>query len=132
MITFLRRRGFKFYDWATGHNVLQCLDELSQTQWLSPDELRALQIHRLQSLLEHAYTYVPYYRRVFDEVGFRPGNLVQDPESFHKIPPYPKHISAAILRNFSPPMRPGEKSYGQTPPLAQRANLLFSGAVVKL
>ncbi|MGK5683081.1 phenylacetate--CoA ligase PaaK [Actinoplanes sp. URMC 104] len=38
----------------------------------SPDELRALQLRRLQQTLRHAYANVPLYRRKFDEAGVRP------------------------------------------------------------
>jgi phenylacetate-CoA ligase len=90
MTLFLRRQGFKFFDWATGHNIVQRFNELVHTQWLSSDELQALQLHRLQSLLEYAYQHVPYYRRVFNEVGFQPASLARDPDSFRKIPPVSK------------------------------------------
>lgn len=97
MVLFLRRQGLKFYEKATGRNILQRLDELKRTQWLSSDELQALQNRRLQSLLEYAYAHVPYYRRVFDEIGFRPGDMERDPDSFRKIPP----VSKATMRDHS-------------------------------
>jgi len=95
MVPFLGRQGLKFFDKVTGHNILHRLDELTRAQWLSADELQTLQMHRLQSLLEYAYAYVPYYRRVFDEVGFRPDRLAVDPGSFRRIPP----VSKAYMRD---------------------------------
>jgi phenylacetate-CoA ligase len=97
MMLFLRRQGLKFFDIVTGQNILHRLDELNHTQWLGPDELRALQMRRLQSLLEYAYAHVPYYRRVFGEVGFRPDELERDPDSFRRIPP----VSKAYMREHS-------------------------------
>ena len=38
----------------------------------SIDELRALQLKRLQATLRHAYTHSPVYRRKFDEAGVHP------------------------------------------------------------
>jgi len=90
----LHHYGLKFYDRVTGHHILDRLDELTHTQWLSPEELQALQRRRLRSLLAYAYMYVPYYQRVFDEVGFRADALESDPESFWKIPP----VSKATMR----------------------------------
>ncbi|MFD8478543.1 phenylacetate--CoA ligase PaaK [Kitasatospora sp. NPDC059673] len=39
---------------------------------LDPEELKALQLTRLRSTLEHAYRNVDFYRRKFDEAGVRP------------------------------------------------------------
>jgi phenylacetate-CoA ligase len=51
---------------VTGRRILARLEELNRTQWLSREELNALQQAKLQRLLEYAYQYVPYYRRTFD------------------------------------------------------------------
>jgi phenylacetate-CoA ligase len=40
----------------------------------SVDELRALQLERLQRTLHHAYEHVPLYRRKFDEAGVHPSD----------------------------------------------------------
>lgn len=48
---------------------------LHAAQWRSPDELRALQWRRLRELLAFAYRRSPLYRRRFDEVGVRPGDI---------------------------------------------------------
>lgn len=40
----------------------------------SLDELRALQLKRLQSTLQHAYAHSPVYRAKFDAVGVHPGD----------------------------------------------------------
>jgi len=44
---------------------------------LHATELEALQLQRLRRLLDHSYENVPYYRKLFDSVGFRPGHLKQ-------------------------------------------------------
>lgn len=41
----------------------------------SIDELRALQLQRLQWTLQHAHSNVPHYRRSFDEAGVHPRDL---------------------------------------------------------
>jgi phenylacetate-CoA ligase len=86
MSVSLRREALKLYQLATGRRILVRFDELNRTQWLSHDELLALQRDKLQRLLDYAYQYVPHYRRTFDEMGFRPADLRKDPASFQKIP----------------------------------------------
>lgn len=82
----------------TGRRILACLEELNRSQWLSRDELLALQEAKLQRLVEYAYQYVPYYRRTFDEVGFYPEDMKHNPECFARLPILTKDI---IRKNFS-------------------------------
>src|SRR5215203_1402865 len=45
---------------------------LDPAERMGLDELRALQLERLQWTLRHAYENVPHYRRAFDEAGVHP------------------------------------------------------------
>jgi phenylacetate-CoA ligase len=45
---------------------------LDPAERMSVDELRALQLERLQWTLRHAYENVPHYRQAFDAAGVRP------------------------------------------------------------
>ena len=74
------------------------MEELNRTQWLSRDELLALQRDKLLRLVEYADQFVPYYRRVFKEVGFQPDDLRQDMANLSKIPILTKSI---IRRNWN-------------------------------
>lgn len=49
--------------------------DLELNQWRSPEDLEVLQFMRLKALLIHAYENVPYYRRLFQQVGFAPHQL---------------------------------------------------------
>jgi phenylacetate-CoA ligase len=51
--------------------------ELEPIERASADELRALQLQRLQWSVRHAYDNVPHYRRVFDAKGLHPSDLKQ-------------------------------------------------------
>ncbi len=51
------------------------LGALRAQQWWSPEKLASLQSRRLQTLIEHAYANVPYYRRVMSERGVRPAHI---------------------------------------------------------
>jgi len=59
-------------------------------------QLREFQEHRLKALLLHAYANVPYYRRVFGEIGLIHGKAV-DMSKFDRIPVLTKDI----LRRFT-------------------------------
>jgi phenylacetate-CoA ligase len=51
--------------------------ELEPIERASADELRALQLQRLQWSVKHAYENVPHYRRAFDAKGLHPSELKQ-------------------------------------------------------
>lgn len=69
--------------------ISKCLRELNRTQWYSREQLRALQWEKLRILIEHCYRNVPFYRRRFDEMGVRPGDI-RNLEDFAKLPPLTK------------------------------------------
>jgi phenylacetate-CoA ligase len=50
-------------------------EELDPIERASVDELRALQLQRLQWSLRHAYDNVPQYRKMFGEAGVHPDDL---------------------------------------------------------
>jgi phenylacetate-CoA ligase len=58
---------------------------LTRTQWLSSEELRRLQIGRLQRLLWHSYVHVPFYRKTFARVGLTPRDI-KSIEDLAKLP----------------------------------------------
>jgi phenylacetate-CoA ligase len=87
----------KLHDQITGRHILVRLEELNHSQWLSRDELLALQRTKLQRLVEYAYQYVPYYQRTFNAVGFQPEDLRKDLTCFSQLPILTKEI---IRANF--------------------------------
>jgi phenylacetate-CoA ligase len=97
MLAFLRRQAINLYQLANGRRFLTRMMELDRTQWLNREELLALQQQKLHRLLEYAHNNVPYYRRLFDQVGFQPDDILKDPASFHKIPFLTKPV---IRENF--------------------------------
>jgi phenylacetate-CoA ligase len=58
-----------------GRSKLARVAELRRTQWLSFDELRAMQDRSLRRLLRHAYEHVPLYRERFAGAGARPEDV---------------------------------------------------------
>jgi phenylacetate-CoA ligase len=61
------------------------LEELEQSQWWPPDQLRALQEERLRILIQSAYENVPYYRRVFDARKLQPADI-RSTDDLYKLP----------------------------------------------
>ncbi|MDH6238304.1 phenylacetate--CoA ligase PaaK [Cryobacterium sp. CG_9.6] len=50
-------------------------NELDPEERMSRDEILALQLHRLQQTVRHAYANVPLYTRKFDAVGVHPDDI---------------------------------------------------------
>jgi phenylacetate-CoA ligase len=88
----LRRGAIVAYETLTGRHVMPKLNELRRTQWWSRDQLLELQRRKLHRLLAYAYQYVPYYRRTFDAVGFKPDDFLREPASFQKLPLISKSV----------------------------------------
>lgn len=62
------------------------IDEiLEANQWLSRDELERQQWNNLKLLLNHAYQYVPFYRRRFESEGIHPNDITAM-DDFRKLP----------------------------------------------
>ncbi len=58
---------------------------LQSNQWLSSEDLLALQTYKLQRLINHAYNNVPYYHRVMGERGIRPEHI-RSPKDLTLLP----------------------------------------------
>jgi phenylacetate-CoA ligase len=55
-----------------GALLLSLLYQLDSTQWWPEGRLLGAQLRQLEGLLRHAYESVPYYRRRFDTLSYRP------------------------------------------------------------
>lgn len=58
---------------------------LKQTEKKSREELEQIQMEKLRNLLEIAYNNTGYYRRIFDDLGLRPKDIVTK-EDLKKLP----------------------------------------------
>ncbi|HZG88857.1 MAG TPA: phenylacetate--CoA ligase PaaK [Pseudonocardia sp.] len=63
---------------------------------MSVDELRALQLRRLQWTLRHAYDHVPHYRRSFDAAGVHP----DDCRELSDLAKFPTTTKADLRDNY--------------------------------
>ncbi len=71
-------------------------DTLDPAERMSVDELRALQLERLQRTLRRAYEDVPHYRRAFDAHGVRP----EDCRELADIARFPTTSKADLRENY--------------------------------
>jgi phenylacetate-CoA ligase len=60
------------HHWLIRSSSREIYLDLKKTEWLSKEELEALQFHKLQRLLQHAYVHVPYYRDAMRAAGVHP------------------------------------------------------------
>lgn len=67
---------------------------LQDSQWWSREKHQQYQMNQLEKLLNHAYLYVPYYKRIFDERGLKPKNI----QSFEDLKQLP-FLTKDIIRN---------------------------------
>ena len=83
------------HKWIIGRNAKTLYFWLKNTEYHSREELEDLQLLRLRKMLQHAFIHVPYYRRAFDEVGFRPLEI----ESLSDITKVPLLSKADVRSN---------------------------------
>lgn len=63
------------HHWMITSDAGTYLKQLEQTQWLPPEQIKALQNERLAAMVQHAYQHVPFYRRRMDQAGIRPSQV---------------------------------------------------------
>ena len=71
-------------------------DQLDPIEIASIDEIRALQLERMQWSLAHAYQNVPMYRQRFDEAGVHPGDL----KSLADLARFPFTVKDDLRQNY--------------------------------
>jgi len=81
----LRRWIFPYSYKLRGMDFTGTMEEALQNQRLDKDTIRALQFKKLKSLLQHAYSTVPFYKKQFNTAGIIPED-VKSFEDFSKIP----------------------------------------------
>ena len=62
---------FPLHERIKNHHSVAVRKELEASQWWDQTRLQELQLSRLIRLLTHAEVHVPYYRRLFSEIGFK-------------------------------------------------------------
>ncbi|PCI66331.1 MAG: hypothetical protein COB38_10270 [Gammaproteobacteria bacterium] len=66
---------YPLYYWKSGDKRLTRLAELEKNQYLSPKELEALQLKRLQKIIQYAFDNTKYYRKIMQERQLTPSDF---------------------------------------------------------
>jgi phenylacetate-CoA ligase len=86
-------------DLALGTSVMKYYRQLKQTQWWPLDKLKEMQNAKLQKLVLHAYTNVPYYNNLFNNLGLLPEDI-RTQEDLTKLPILAKQIITSNFEDF--------------------------------
>jgi len=112
----LRRWIFPYSYKLRGMDFTGTMEEALQNQRLDKDTIRALQFKKLKSLLQHAYSTVPFYKKQFNTAGIIPED-VKSFEDFSKIPSITKEQ-----------IRQNPESFLSTDPRSKAVDVSTSGA----
>jgi len=82
---------FPLHERLKKHHTVAVLKEMEKTQWLSPEEIKSLQLHKLRGFLVDVGQHVPYYRELFKKQEFQPDNLT-DPSDLARLPLVEKKV----------------------------------------
>jgi phenylacetate-CoA ligase len=63
---------FPLQERLKGHSTQTAFRDLERSQWLSPEDMQALQVRELRGFLTRIGRTVPYYQRLFSELRFDP------------------------------------------------------------
>lgn len=82
---------------AKNYKRLEYYNRIKKRDLMSIEELRQLQWAKLKKLVEHCYKNVPYYNKMFDDMGIRP-NDIKSLEDFSHLPVLTKQT---LRENFN-------------------------------
>ncbi len=66
---------FPLHERIKKHDTVKVRREMESSQWWDEKHLKELQLSKLRQLLKHTQTHVPYYRKLFKEIGFEVENI---------------------------------------------------------
>ena len=66
---------FPVIEYSSGTTIQKHLAFLNKSQWWSKAQIDELQNKKLRALIHHAYDNVPYYHRMFTQIGITPDDI---------------------------------------------------------
>lgn len=97
---FVSRWVFPLQERLKGHDTVRVREAMEQSQWWSAERIRQVQLDRLRAFLVDVGAHVPYYRQLFAEAGFVPGELSSVADLQH-LP----FLSKALIRAHTDGLR---------------------------
>ncbi|MBN2092703.1 hypothetical protein JW964_23985, partial [candidate division KSB1 bacterium] len=85
------------FQWKPTFEEIQYYQRLCSSEFLSSEELRQIQLFKLKAILTFCFKSVPYYKRLFDSIGFFPGDI----KSLDDLKGVPILTKQLIRENFS-------------------------------
>jgi len=85
---------FPLHEKLKRHSTVSVRERMEETQWWTKEQLKSLQLERLQKLISSVYSHVPYYRKVLQEQGLKPADFTAL-EDLQKLPLLTKNIIRA-------------------------------------
>ncbi len=71
--------------WKGGKQIKNYLEELEQSQWMSQEAIKNMQLAKIQQLLCYAYDHVPFYKDRYDKERIHPKDI-RSLQDFQSIP----------------------------------------------
>lgn len=117
---WIRKEAYRIVDLIRRTDAEGVFEELNETQWWPKEKLERLQFDRLKALLIHCKRNVPYYKDLFDSVGFNPDEPFNI-EDFKRIPVCTKdtmrqnfeRLKAVNIQDYKPRVKTTGGSTGQ-------------------
>jgi len=72
-------------DLVRGTRIVETKKFLNKSDFWSREQLEAYQLQKLQKLVSFSYQHVPYYRKLFDNIGLKPDDI-RELADIQKIP----------------------------------------------
>ena len=92
----IRHLAYPLIHWQAGESAeLRYLREFTKTEFLSPEQLAAMQLKRLKRRLDYAYRHCPYYREKWTSLGLHPHDFRQN----ENLADYPVLTKADIQKH---------------------------------
>lgn len=66
---------FPLHEALKKHTTVEVRRSMERSQWLKPDEISQLQLQNLRVFLQDVAKHVPYYKRLFADLGFEPASI---------------------------------------------------------
>lgn len=82
-----------------GQKVWREVEKFKETQFLEPERLNTIQLMKFKGLLAFAYENIEFYRKKYDESGFRPDD-VESYDDIKAVPVLEKHEIAEKSREI--------------------------------
>jgi phenylacetate-CoA ligase len=81
------RGTFPFFNYLFNRkNILGMFHEMKKSEWFPQELLQEMQLKKLIKLIKYSYAHIPYYKKIFCQIGLLPGDI-KTLDDIKMIPP---------------------------------------------